>query len=135
MQNYLSQAFVAFLRCEDGLTSVEYAIIVTGILVLCFAAAITLGSHSKPPARPLAPNAPRRSPVGNERRSGEIRSAHPVACSLAIAHRAASQTSGSGSSSAFSSAGSARRSPRLPSAIAALRNRPRRRVRHSAVPR
>lgn len=47
MLNNVSQSIVAFLRKEDGPTSVEYALMLSLIVVVCFAAVTTLGSNAK----------------------------------------------------------------------------------------
>jgi pilus assembly protein Flp/PilA len=42
----LPQAFVNFLRCEDGPTAVEYAVMLALIIVVCISAITTLGGNA-----------------------------------------------------------------------------------------
>ena len=42
----LSQAFVNFLKREDGPTAVEYAVMLALIIVVCLAAITTLGQNA-----------------------------------------------------------------------------------------
>ena len=41
-----SQAFVSFLKNEDGPTAVEYAVMLALIIVVCIAAVTTLGTNA-----------------------------------------------------------------------------------------
>ena len=41
-----SQAFVSFLKNEDGPTAVEYAVMLALIIVVCIAAITALGSNA-----------------------------------------------------------------------------------------
>jgi len=41
-----SQAFVSFLKNEDGPTAVEYAVMLALIIVVCITAITTLGSNA-----------------------------------------------------------------------------------------
>ena len=43
----LSQAFVNFLKREDGPTAVEYAVMLALIIVVCVGAVTTLGNNAK----------------------------------------------------------------------------------------
>jgi pilus assembly protein Flp/PilA len=47
MFNFLPRSVVAFLKSEDGPTSVEYAVLLALIIVTCFAAVTSLGSNAK----------------------------------------------------------------------------------------
>ncbi|MCI0464507.1 MAG: Flp family type IVb pilin [Gemmataceae bacterium] len=42
----LRKQVVNFLRCEDGPTAVEYAVMLALIIVVCIAAITTLGSNA-----------------------------------------------------------------------------------------
>ena len=42
----LSQAFVNFMKREDGPTAVEYAVMLALIIVICLAAITTLGENT-----------------------------------------------------------------------------------------
>ncbi len=46
MLSRVSQSVVNFLRCEDGPTAVEYAVMLALIIVVCIAAITTLGSNA-----------------------------------------------------------------------------------------
>ena len=43
---HLTQAFVNFLKREDGPTAVEYAVMLALIIVVCIAAITALGSNA-----------------------------------------------------------------------------------------
>jgi len=45
MQN-LARRFVRFMKCEDGPTAVEYAVMLALIVVVCIAAVTTLGRNA-----------------------------------------------------------------------------------------
>ena len=47
MLSYVPRSFVAFLKNEEGPTSVEYALLLALIVIVCFAAVTTLGSNAK----------------------------------------------------------------------------------------
>jgi pilus assembly protein Flp/PilA len=47
MLRCLPRSLIAFLKDEDGPTSVEYALMLALIVIVCFAAVTTLGSNSK----------------------------------------------------------------------------------------
>jgi pilus assembly protein Flp/PilA len=42
----MKQFLIAFLKCEDGPTAVEYAVMLALIIVVCIAAITTLGSNA-----------------------------------------------------------------------------------------
>lgn len=42
----LGQAFLNFLKADDGPTAVEYALLLNLILVVCITAMVTLGSNA-----------------------------------------------------------------------------------------
>ena len=46
MLSNLKRKLVNFLKCEDGPTAVEYAVMLALIIVVCIAAISTLGSNA-----------------------------------------------------------------------------------------
>jgi pilus assembly protein Flp/PilA len=46
MLTRLSRGVVDFLKCEDGPTAVEYAVMLALIIVVCIAAITTLGTNA-----------------------------------------------------------------------------------------